>query len=172
MLLTISFLSVFETKRKAIYHNGHMLKLYAPDELSYIATATKQVQVLHRKFEEATSKLITTKIELQRKFLFCKRTTKNSRRKKENNKKVRILKERKLEERARILLPKLTSNDVAQVSFEAIKNNKKTKTVNSFRPKLPAKLTKRLHFYPLAWISKRDILNEKQKLPFKKSWLL
>ena len=68
MLLTISFLSVFETKRKAIYHNGHMLKLYAPDELSYIATATKQVQVLHRKFEEATSKLITTKIELQKNF--------------------------------------------------------------------------------------------------------
>ena len=38
-----NLLSASETKRKAIYHNGHMLKLYAPDELSYIATATKQV---------------------------------------------------------------------------------------------------------------------------------
>ena len=69
-----NLLSAFETKRKAIYHNGHMLKPYAPDELSYIATATKQVQVLHREREGATSKLTTTKIELHRKFLFCKRT--------------------------------------------------------------------------------------------------
>ena len=69
-----NLLSAFETKRKAIYYNSHMLKLYTPDELSYIATATKQVQVLHRKLEGATSKLTTTKIELQRKFLFCKRT--------------------------------------------------------------------------------------------------
>ena len=75
MLLTISFLSVFETKRKAIYHNGHMLKLYTPDELSYIATATKQVQVLHRKREEATSKLTTTKIELQRKCIYYKKNS-------------------------------------------------------------------------------------------------
>ena len=69
-----NILSAFETKRKAIYHNGHMLKPYAPDELSYIATATKQVQVLHREREGATSKLTTTKIELHRKFLFCRRT--------------------------------------------------------------------------------------------------
>ena len=46
-----NLLSAFETKRKAIYHKGHMLKLYAPDELSYIATRTMQVQVLHRKLE-------------------------------------------------------------------------------------------------------------------------
>ena len=71
-----------------------------------------------------------------------------------------------MEERARILLPKLTSNDVAQVSFEAIKNSKKPKTVNSFRPELTAKLTRRLHLDPLAWLSKRDILNEKLKMAF------
>ena len=69
-----NILAAFETKRKAIYHNGHMLKLYAPDELSYIATATKQVQVLHRKLEGATSKLTITKIELHTKVIFCKRT--------------------------------------------------------------------------------------------------
>ena len=74
------------------------------------------------------------------------------------------MKESKLEERAKILLPKLTSNDVAQESFEAIKNNKKTKTVNSFRPELTAKLTKRLHLDPLAWLSQRDIFNEKLKM--------
>ena len=87
-----NLLSAFETKRKTIYHIGHMIKLYTPDELSYIATATKQVQVLHRKLEGATSKLTTTKIELLRKFLFCKRTALNSRRKNENNRKVRIVK--------------------------------------------------------------------------------
>ena len=74
------------------------------------------------------------------------------------------MKESKLEERAKILLPKLTSNDVAQESFEAIKNNKKTKTVNLFRPELTAKLTKRLHLDPLAWLSQRDIFNEKLKM--------
>ena len=74
------------------------------------------------------------------------------------------MKERKLEERARILLPKLTSNDVAQVSFEAIKSNKKTKTVNSFRHELTAKLNNRLHLDPLAWLSTRYIFNEKLKM--------
>ena len=38
-----NLLSASETKRKTIYDIGQMLKLYTPDELSYIATATKQV---------------------------------------------------------------------------------------------------------------------------------
>ena len=95
-------LSSIETQRKVLYKEDHTLiklnKLHASDELS--STAKEQLQALRQELQQASSKLTTTKVELQRRFPYCQRTAKNSRRKKENKRKARKLKEKRMQQRA------------------------------------------------------------------------
>ena len=67
-------------------------------------------------------------------IMYCQRTAKNSRRKKENKTKARKLKEKRMQQRVMSLLAKLTSKEVTGEAFEAIMHNEKPKRVGSIKP--------------------------------------
>ena len=62
-------------------------------------------------------------MNLKRKFPSRIGKDRQSRRKKENKRKVKKLKEKRLQQRAHLLLEKLTSREVAGEVFDAIKTN-------------------------------------------------
>ena len=59
---------------------------------------------------------------------------------------------KKRQQRAKSVLAKLTSNEVADETFEAIIHNKKPKRVGSIKPESTSKLSKCLHLDSLAWL--------------------
>ena len=119
-------LSFIDSKRKVLNredHKDHTPKPFASHELKYFQEAQERVKVLHEKLQEASNKLATTLINLKRKFPSRIGKDRQSRRKKENKRKVKKLKEKRLQQRAHLLLEKLTSREVAGEVFDAIKTN-------------------------------------------------
>ena len=70
-----------------------------------------------------------------------------SRRKKENKRKVKKLKEKRLQQRAHVhlLLEKLTSREVAGEVFDAIKTKNSFTSIATINAELTGKLVRRLH---------------------------
>ena len=94
--------------------------------------------MLHEKRQEASNKLATL-INLKRKF--SSRTGKDwqSRRKKESKRKVGKLKEKRLQQRAYLLLEKLTSREEAGEVFDAIKTNNSFTSIATIDAELTGK---------------------------------
>ena len=78
-----------------------------------------------------------------------------SRRKKENKRKVRKTKDKRLKQRARHLLGNLTSIEVAGQIFGSIEENDRVTPVDS----IAKKLTRRLHLDPLLWLLEKGIFS-------------
>ena len=106
--------------RKVLYREDHTPKPFASDERKYFH---ERVKVLHEKLQEASNKLATTLKNLKRKLKSHIGKDRQSGRKKENKRKVKKLKEKRLQQRAHLLLEKLTSREVAGEVFDAIKTN-------------------------------------------------
>ena len=89
------FLSFIDSKRKFPYredHKDHTPKPFASHELKFFQEAKERVKVLHEKLQEASNKLATTLINLKRKFPSRTGKDRQSRRKKENKRKVKKIK--------------------------------------------------------------------------------
>ena len=78
-----------------------------------------------------------------------------SRRKKENKRKVRKTKDKRLKQRARHLLGNLTSIEVAGQIFGSFEENDRVTPVDS----IAKKLTRRLHLDPLLWLLEKGIFS-------------
>ena len=96
-----------------IFREPHSIKSFAGDELAYLEGAHRRITTLHEELQSASNKLTTAHINLSKKFPLCARKSTMSRRKKENKRKVRKTKDKRLKQRARHLLGNLTSNEVA-----------------------------------------------------------
>ena len=99
--------SSIDNKRKELFLEDHTLTSFAGDELAYLE-AQRRITTLHEELQ-----LTTAHINLSKKFPLCTKKSSTSRRKKENKRKVRKTKEKRLEQRARQLLGNLTSIEVA-----------------------------------------------------------
>ena len=82
-----------------------------------------------------------------------------SRRKKENKRKVRKTKDKRLKQRARHLLGNLTSIEVAGQIFGSIEENDRVTPVDSINADFAKKLTRRLHLDPLLWLLEKGIFS-------------
>ena len=79
--------------------------------------------------------------------------------KKENKRKVRKNKEKRLEQRARQLLENLTSIEVEGQIFGSIEDNERVSPVDSINADFAKKLTRRLHLDPLLWLLEKGIFS-------------
>ena len=95
--------------------------------------------MLHEKRQEASNKLATTLINLKRKFSSRTGKDRQSRRKKESTRKVGKLKEKRLQQRAYLLLEKLTSREEAGEVFDAIKTNNSFTSIATIDAELTGK---------------------------------
>ena len=82
-----------------------------------------------------------------------------SRRKKENKRKVRKTKDKRLKQRARHLLGNLTSIEVAGQIFGSIEENDRVTPVDSINANFAKKLTRRLLLDPLLWLLEKGIFS-------------
>ena len=87
------------------------------------------------------------------------RKSSTSRGKKENRRKVRKTKDKRLKQRARHLLENLTSIEVARQIFGSLKGNDRVTPVNSINADFAKKLTRRLHLDPLLWLLEKRIFS-------------
>ena len=101
------------TNGRSCFLEDHTLKSFAGDELAYLEEAQRRITTLHEEFQSASNKLTTAHINLSKKFPLCAKKSSTSGRKKENKRKVRKTKEKRLERRASQLLGNLTSTEVA-----------------------------------------------------------
>ena len=83
------FFDIQVEKRKGLFHEDHTPKTFASDELKYFQEALERVKVLYEEFQKASNMLTTTHINLKRKFPSRFGRDKQSRRKKENKRKVK-----------------------------------------------------------------------------------
>ena len=134
--------------------------LSASDELKYFQEAQERVKVLHEKRQEASNKLATTLINLKRKFSSRTGKDRQSRRKKESKRKVGKLKEKRLQQRAYLLLEKLTSREEAGEVFDAIKTNNSFTSIATIDAELTGKQVTRLHLDPLLWLLEKAVFNK------------
>ena len=153
-------LSFIDSKRKVLYREDHTLKPFASDELKHFQEAQERVKVLHLKLQEASNELATTLINLKRKFPSRIGKDRQSGRKKENKRKVKKLKEKRLQQRAYLLLEKLTSRAVAGELFDAIKTNNNFASITTINAELTGKLIRRLNLDPLLWLLKKGVFNK------------
>ena len=93
-------------------------------------------------------KLTTAHINLSKKFPLCTRKSSTSRRKKENKRKVRKTKDKRLKQRARHLLGNLTSIEVAGQIFGSIEENDRVTPVDSINT-----------LDPLLWLLEKGIFS-------------
>lgn len=153
-------LSFIDSKRKGLFHEDHTPKTFASDELKYFQEAQERVKVLYEELQKASNMLTTTHINLKRKFPSRFGRDKQSRRKKENKRKVKKTKEKRLQQRAYMLLEKLTSREVTEEVFDSLKNNKNFTSVTAINAEFTGKLVRRLHLDPLLWLLEKDVFDK------------
>ena len=117
--------------------------------------------LFHQELLKASNKLTTTPINLKRKFPSRVGKLRQSRGIKEEKKKVKILKEKRLQQRAYSLLEKLTARELAGEVFDAYKNNNSFTSIATINAELTEKLIRRLHLYPLLWLPEKGGFNTK-----------
>ena len=88
--------SLIDSKRKELFSEDHTLKSFAGDELAYLEEAHRRITTLHEELQSASNKLTTAHINLSKKFPLRARQSTMSRRKKENKRKVRKIKHKRL----------------------------------------------------------------------------
>ena len=149
--------SLIDSKRSNLFLEDHTLKPFASNELQYLEEASKQVIALHEEFQSVSNKLRTTQISLARRFPFvsCLPKSAKSRRKNENNRKIKKTKEKRLQQRARTLLGNLSSVEIADQVFE--KNRFSEKLVVKINAGFTAKFSKRLHLDLLCWLLEKNV---------------
>ena len=103
--------------------------------------------------------MTTAHINLSKKFPLRAKKSSTSRRKKENKRKVRKTKEKRLEQRARHLLGNLTLIEVAGQIFGSNEENDRVIPVDSINADFAKKLTRRLHLDPLLWLLEKGIFS-------------
>ena len=150
--------SSIDNKRKELFLEDHTLKSFAGDELAYLEEAQRRITTLHEEVHSASNKLATAHMNLSKKFPLCAKKSSTSRRK-ENKRKVRKTKEKRLEQRARHLLGNLTSIEVAGQIFGSIEENDRVTPVDGINADFAKKLTRRLHLDPLLWLLEKSILS-------------
>ena len=143
--------------RKVLYREDHTPKPFASDERKYFH---ERVKVLHEKLQEASNKLATTLINLKRKLPSHFGKDRQSGRKKEIKRKVKKLKEKRLQQRAYLLLEKLTSREVAGDVFHAIKTNNNFTSIATIDAGLTGKLVRHLHLDPLLWLLEKGVFSK------------
>ena len=74
---------------------------------------------------------------------------------------MKKLKEKRLQQRAYLLLEKLTSRAVAGELFDAIKTNNNFASITTINAELTGKLIRRLNLDPLLWLLKKGVFNKK-----------
>ena len=151
--------TLIDSKRKELFSEDHTLKSFAGDELAYLEEAHRRITTLHEELQSASNKLTTAHINLSKKFPLCARKSTMSRRKKENKRKVRKTKDKRLNQRARHLLGNLTSIEVAGQIFGSIEENDRVTPVDSINADFAKKLTRRLHLDPLLWLLEKGIFS-------------
>ena len=149
--------SLIDSKRSNLFLEDHTLEPFASNELQYLEEASKRVIALNEELQSASNKLRKTHISLTGRFPFasCLLKSAKSRRKKENNRKIKKTKERRLQERARTLLGNLSSVEIADQVFE--KNKFSEKLVVKINAGFTAKLSRRLHLDPLCWLLEKNV---------------
>ena len=73
---------------------------------------------------------------------------------------MKKLKEKRLQQRAYLLLEKLTSRAVAGELFDAIKTNNNFASITTINAELTGKLIRRLNLDPLLWLLKKGVFNK------------
>lgn len=149
-------LSFIDNRRKNLYTEEHTLRSFASDELKYFQEAQERVKAIHQELQKASNALTTTLMSLKRKFPSPMGNNGQSRRKKENKRKVKKIREKRLHQRAAILLEKLTSKEVAKEVFDSLEKNT-YKCVSSINAGFTARFVKRLHLDPLLWLLERGV---------------
>lgn len=153
--------SLIDSKRQKLFFEDHSLKPFASDELKYIEDGKRQVIALHEELQSTSTNLTTTHTGLLRRFPSCVQKSTKSRRKKENRRKVRRTKEKRLQQRAHTLLGNLSSIEIANKIFESLGDGSfKERSVGSINASFTAKLTKHFHLDPLLWLIEKDIFSE------------
>ena len=156
-------LSFIDSKRKVLYREDHTPKPFASGELKYFQKAQERVKVLHEKLQKASNKLATTLTNLKRKFPSRIGKDRQSRRKKESKKKkkkVKILKEKCLQQRAYLLLEKLTSREVAVEVSDVMRTNNSFTNIVTINANFTGKLVRHLHLDPLLCLLEKGVLNK------------
>ena len=151
--------SSIHNKRKDLFLEDHTLKSFAGDELAYLEEAQRRIPTLHEELQSTSNKLTTAHINLSKKFPSCAKKSSTSRLKKENKRKVRKTKEKRLDQRARHLLGNLTSIEVAGQIFGSVEENDRVTPVDSVNADFAKKLTRRLHLDPLLWLLEKGIFS-------------
>lgn len=149
-------LSFMNNRRKNLYTEERTLRSFASDELKYFQEAQERVKAIHQELQKASNALTTTLMSLKRKFPSPMGNNGQSRRKKENKRKVKKIKEKRLHQRAALLLEKLTSKEVAKEVFDSLEKNT-YKCVSSINAGFTARFVKRLHLDPLLWLLERGV---------------
>ena len=72
---------------------------------------------------------------------------------------MKKLKEKHLQQRAYLLLEKLTSREVAGEVFHAIKTNNNFTSIATIDAELTGKLVRRLHLDPLRWLLEKGVFS-------------
>ena len=127
--------------------------------MAYLEEAHSRITTLHEELQSASNKLTTAHINLSKKFPFCAKKSLTSRRKKENKRKVRKTKDKRLKQRARYPLGNLTSIEVAGQIFGSIEENDRVTPVDNINADFAKKLARRLHLDPLLWILEKGIFS-------------
>jgi len=85
-------LSFIDNKRKNLYTEEHIPKPFASDELKYFQEAQKRVTAIYEELQKVSNKFTTTIMHLKRTFPSRIGNNHQSRRKKENKRKVKKIK--------------------------------------------------------------------------------
>ena len=99
---------------------------------------------IRQRFREASNKLTTALLNPKRKFSSCIVKDPQSRRKKNEEKKVKILKEKRLQQKACLLLEKLISKELAGEVFYGFKKKQKAQKSQARTRALLINRTRRL----------------------------
>ena len=151
MKSSADLLAFIVSKRKVLYIEDHTPKPLANYELKLFQKAQERVKLLHEKLEEVSNELATTLINLKRKVPSRIGEDQQSRIEKENKRKVKKLKEKRLQQSRAYLLERCLMQGKRTTVFTSIA------TINS---EFTGKLIRRLHLDPLLGLLEKGVFDE------------
>ena len=92
-------LSFMDSKWKNLYTEEHIPKPFASDELKYFQEVQERVKAIYKESQKVSNKLTTTIMSLKRKFPCRMGSNRQSRRKRENKRKVKTIRKDYISER-------------------------------------------------------------------------
>ena len=152
-------LSFIDNKRKNLYTEEHTPKPFAGDELKYFQEAQERVKAIYEDLQRASNKLTTThepeedvSISHGEQSPIAKKKRKQKKGEKEN-------KEKRLHQRAYMLLGKLTSKEVTEEIFDSLEKNNNFTSVSSINAEFTGRFVRRLYLDPLLWLMEKGVFD-------------